>query len=357
MDSRSDDEADLARLLEELENSDGSIRERAALEVSKVNLEPMTAVAIYLRLLADSESEIRGLAATSLGSLGPLASESVPHLRRMMRDDWSGEVRIAAAKALWKIDDRTTEEAIQLLTPVVMNLDSGERWEAAAALSEIGLPAKTAIDGLVEHFVASFEHGPEDSYYDGYFSRIDIINLLEELGGCTVEQLRRLIAVSEWEGHPEIVMNLMKNRPDIPTDFILHFIEHTQDEDAHRQLLGILDGRTDWTTEQALPAFEHAICFDLGEPLDTNAWHCINLLDKRNDCSAEHLVILYEKYWSRNDCLGEVIFHAIERRLAIYPSSRITDRITEVLAKSQNSQARGILDRELKKRDTPPDSP
>lgn len=346
MDSRSSDEADLARLLEELENSDGTIRERAALAVSKVNLEPMTAVAIYLRLLADSESEIRGIAATALGSLGPLATESVPYLRRMMQDDWSGEVCIAAAKALWKIDDRTTEEAIQLLTPVVMNLDSSERREAAAALSEIGLPAKTAIDGLVEQLVVSFESG---DVTDGCFWALEIIWLLQDLGGCTVEQLRRLIAVDENFEHLEIAMNLVEHRPSIPTEFILHFMEHTNDDDAHLHLLRILEGRTDWTTEQALPAFKQAIRRTIGHPMEPdNSFSCIQLLDQRSDCTAEQLILLFEEHYFEihNEWF---ILDAIEPRLATYPSSRLAELLTEI----QCPQVRAILDRELKKRDAP----
>lgn len=348
MDSHPNGDTDLPRLLEELENADDSVRKRAALELSKVNLEPMTAVVAYLRLLADSESEIRGIAAAALGSLGPLAKESVTQLRRVIQDDWSDEVRIAAAKALWKIDDRTTEESIQSLVSVVMKQGHCESCEAAAALSEIGLPAKAAIDGLVEHLVESFENDSED-----HSSKIDTIYLMKELGGCNVEQLHRLILVDQLAGHLQIAMNLVEHRPELPTEFILHFIEHTVNDDAHNHLLGILEGRNDWTPEQALPAFEQAIRSDLDHPQEPpNTWHCIKMLDQRSDCTAEHLLMLFAAHCVEIDNEWSILA-AIERRLQAYPSSRLTELLTE----NHGSKVRAILDSELKKRDAPAVSP
>ncbi|MBD3674198.1 MAG: sulfatase-like hydrolase/transferase [Planctomycetaceae bacterium] len=133
-------------------------------------------VGVMTVLLKSPESTYRYWAAIGLGNVGEHALSAEPQLVRLALNDDSESVRIAAARALCRMN--RPAEALPVLIEV---LDNGTQWarvHAANVLDEIDEQARPVIDGMKRN----------KAYRDGFVAR----------GKYTVRVLNR--ALNELEG-------------------------------------------------------------------------------------------------------------------------------------------------------------
>lgn len=134
------------------------------------------AFAVLEMVLDHPESTFRYWSAVGLGNMGKAALEAEPLLVKTALNDDSESVRIAAARALCRMD--RPDEALPVLIDV---LDNGSQWarvRAANVLDEIDNQARPVIDGMKRN----------KAYRDGFVAR----------GKYTVRVLNR--ALNELEG-------------------------------------------------------------------------------------------------------------------------------------------------------------
>ena len=108
------------------------------------------AITGLVKLIEHSDSDVRGMAAHTLGKIGDKAA--IPGLLKLI-EHLDSDVCWSAADALGKIGD---EAAIPGLLKLIEHLDSDVRWSAADALGKIG--DKAAIPGLLK----LLEHSDDD---------------------------------------------------------------------------------------------------------------------------------------------------------------------------------------------------
>jgi len=99
--------------------------------------------------------------AKALGAIGRDASAAVPELRQATQANENPSARIAAAEALWRIDQTLGDEAVTILVREVGNKRTDTaapfyRRDAAHALGRIGPPAKSAVPALIEALSDNF---------------------------------------------------------------------------------------------------------------------------------------------------------------------------------------------------------
>jgi len=133
------DEA-IARLLKLLEDSDSDVRSSAAYALG--NIGDDRAMTALLKLVEHSDSYVRSRAADALGNIGD--QKTMTGLLKLVEDS-QPNVRIVAARTLGKIGDY---QAITALLKLVKDSDSFVRWSAAEALGQIG--DEQAIPGLLK---------------------------------------------------------------------------------------------------------------------------------------------------------------------------------------------------------------
>ena len=93
-----------------------------------------------IRELQDSDSDIRSIAAVTLGEIGPEAKDAIPALIQLLQDqDAEGFARANAALALGQIGEGA-EDAMSVLIQALRDQDKYVRRDAAGALEEIGTP-------------------------------------------------------------------------------------------------------------------------------------------------------------------------------------------------------------------------
>jgi len=127
-------------------------------------------------LLKSPESTFRYWAAIGLGNAGEASLQAEPQLVQMAHNDDSESVRIAAARALCRMD--RPEEGLRALIDI---LDNGSQWarvHAANVLDEADEQARPVIEGMKRN----------KAYRDGFVAR----------GKYTVRVLNR--ALNELEG-------------------------------------------------------------------------------------------------------------------------------------------------------------
>jgi len=137
-------EVAISGLLKLVEDSEYDVRWRAAEALG--NICDKAAIEGLLKLVEDSEYDVRWSAAEALGKMG-----NKPAIEGWLKlvEDSDSDVRRRAAVALGNIGDKA---AIKGLLKLVEDSDSDVRWSAADALGNIG--DKAAIEGLlklVEH--------------------------------------------------------------------------------------------------------------------------------------------------------------------------------------------------------------
>jgi len=105
-----------------------------------------------IRELQDTDSDIRSIAAVTLGEIGPEAKDAVPALIQLLQDqDAEGFVRGNAARALGEIGSGAVD-AVPALKQALQ--DREVRGDAARALGKIGIPiaievAKDTVPALI----------------------------------------------------------------------------------------------------------------------------------------------------------------------------------------------------------------
>ena len=93
-----------------------------------------------IRELQDTDSDVRSIAAVTLGEIGPEAEDAVPILIKLLQDqDAEGFVRANAATALGKIGEGASK-AVHTLINALRDQDKYVRRDAAEALEKIGTP-------------------------------------------------------------------------------------------------------------------------------------------------------------------------------------------------------------------------
>jgi HEAT repeat protein len=127
-------------LLKLVEHSDSDVRRRAADALGKIG--DAHAIPGLLKLVEHSDSDVRRMAADALGKIGD--EKAIPVLLKLLEDSDSS-VRSSAAGALGKIGDA---QAIPGLLKLLEDSDSFVRWRAADALGNIG--DAQAIPGLLK---------------------------------------------------------------------------------------------------------------------------------------------------------------------------------------------------------------
>jgi vesicle coat complex subunit len=135
-------------------------------------------VPILIECLDDADPEIRAKSALVLAGFGQEATAAVPRLENALNDP-SDNVRMEAARALWKIDRRTNTvigvlreaansqefrwariflseaapndpSVIPLIAELLQDKDRGLRMSAAFAIGKYGSAAKEAVPLLIK---------------------------------------------------------------------------------------------------------------------------------------------------------------------------------------------------------------
>jgi FOG: HEAT repeat len=124
------DEQAIGGLLKLVEDSDSDVRRMAANALGNIGDEQ--AIPRLLKLLEDSHPDVRRMAADALGNIGD--EQAIPRLLKLLEDSHP-DVRRSAADALGNIGD---EQAIPRLLKLLEDSDSYVRRSAADALGNIG---------------------------------------------------------------------------------------------------------------------------------------------------------------------------------------------------------------------------
>jgi HEAT repeat protein len=120
--------------LQELKNSDASVRSRAALALKEPGKEVPRVVEALGEALDDQDRDVRAAVLFSLGALGPDAADAVPRIVKVLEGD-DTPLRRSAASALGKIGDA---RALPALSAAARDEDVQMRKVARNALAAMG---------------------------------------------------------------------------------------------------------------------------------------------------------------------------------------------------------------------------
>lgn len=126
---------DTALWIEQLEDPEASTRAMAAANLGGSG-DAEAAVGPLMKALADSDDNVRGYAAQSLGRLGPEAGEAVPALMEIVEKESRTSARGHAAWALGKIGPPAAQPAVPVLMEALLDADVTE--QVAGALEALG---------------------------------------------------------------------------------------------------------------------------------------------------------------------------------------------------------------------------
>ena len=112
-------EQQVERLIRELQDSDSDIRSIAAVTLGEIGAEAKDAVPALIQVLQDQDTEgfVRANAARALGEIGSGAVDAIPALKQALQDR---EVRGDAARALGKISIPTAIEEAKNTVPALI---------------------------------------------------------------------------------------------------------------------------------------------------------------------------------------------------------------------------------------------
>lgn len=131
------DQVQVARLIKDLQDSDESVRLRAAKELGKLGAGARDAMPALQNALKDADEDVRRVAASSLKAIQaaqPVDSPTQRLIRELQSPDES--VRLRAAKELGKIGP-SAYEAIPFLEKLTLDPDEDVRRVATAALARV----------------------------------------------------------------------------------------------------------------------------------------------------------------------------------------------------------------------------
>jgi HEAT repeat protein len=100
--------------------------------------------------LADADAEVRWMAAVALGTIGTSAAEAISPLLKVLKSDGEWRPRRDAAAALARISNESA--VVPALVEALNDGDTNVATAAAAALGEIGPPARVAVPSLMRAY-------------------------------------------------------------------------------------------------------------------------------------------------------------------------------------------------------------
>jgi HEAT repeat protein len=140
-------------LIETLKDPNVQVRIYAARALWKVDNQGKTAVTTFSEALRDPEAGpvARRLAIDNLGELGPHAQAAQPALTTALKDS-DVQVRLYAARALWKVDPRQSKSVAATLNAVLNDAAAPleVRRLAIDTLAELGKDAREASPALTK---------------------------------------------------------------------------------------------------------------------------------------------------------------------------------------------------------------
>jgi HEAT repeat protein len=144
---------DVAEFVAKLRDPNPEVRGPAVLELIRRGDEAALPVAA---LLEDPDSRIRGVAASTLWSMGPRSKAALPQIVRALADE-SAEVRLGAAMACEAVGPDAAS-AVPALTRLLRDPDGTVRRQAAKSLGAIGSAAASAIPALGQASKEAYMH-------------------------------------------------------------------------------------------------------------------------------------------------------------------------------------------------------
>jgi HEAT repeat protein len=141
-----------------LHDADDSVRSEAVEALLQAGPQPATEVAALEDALHSALDVVRFHAALALGDLGPVARSAVPALIHVCSWDEELSVRVGAAMALWKIDERRVSLVLHVLTEALANENELICRVAAENLAQMGSEASEAVPALREALRRSYRH-------------------------------------------------------------------------------------------------------------------------------------------------------------------------------------------------------
>lgn len=129
-------------------DDDDGVRSEAVRAVLRAGPHPDTEVGALGDALHCEVDVVRFHAAVALGSLGPGGRPAVPALIHASLWDTEPAVRVGAAAALWKIDDRKAPMVVHLLAEALGDANELICWVAADYLGQMGPAAGAALPAL-----------------------------------------------------------------------------------------------------------------------------------------------------------------------------------------------------------------
>src|SRR5262249_896307 len=131
-----------------LHDADEGVRTGAAHALLRAGPQPATDLGALADALHSELDVVRFHAAVALGRLGAGGRPAVPALIHACLWDGDPAIRVAAARALRRIDDSNDPLVIRVLTEALHDANELVSWVAAEHLGQIGPAAAEAIPAL-----------------------------------------------------------------------------------------------------------------------------------------------------------------------------------------------------------------
>jgi HEAT repeat protein len=136
----------LPELIDDLSDNEPEVRVVSAYALTEYGNEAIVAIpALKANLYYEGYSEVRRSAAIALGTLGPLAQETVPDLMLVIKEDDTLRVIIAVVDALASINDAST-----IPTIASMLYYDEERFLSNESFHELAIVSSEAIGQLAD---------------------------------------------------------------------------------------------------------------------------------------------------------------------------------------------------------------
>jgi HEAT repeat protein len=169
-------EQQVERLIKELQDPDSDVRSIAAVTLGEIGSEAKDAVPALIQLLQDQDAEgfVRANAALALREIGPEAKDAVPALIQALQDQ-NKDVRKDAARALGNIGKDAMPALIQTLKNRNIDVRSSATWTLGVlrlmiVIGFIGVSGALIMTiwfGIVmwKHIVLRIEMGSDKGYH------------------------------------------------------------------------------------------------------------------------------------------------------------------------------------------------
>src|SRR5439155_16185183 len=135
-------------LIESLKDNDGDVRGLAALTLGVIGPSAKAAVPALTQALRHADPVLRAEVAFALGGMGDAAKSAVGALSDALKKDRDNTVRVFAGQAVYQIEPQRAAEVVPALIAVLDDRDANVRARAAAALGAMREKAKDAVPAL-----------------------------------------------------------------------------------------------------------------------------------------------------------------------------------------------------------------